>query len=119
MPRLHVPLSQALLDTVHFHRIAEGNDLWTLYDPGDVLPSLGSQAQGNFLSVQDFRDRFTDAEIDAIIAHTNAGVRRWLSKLYTRREPLDMTPGGLVQNALDLLVTLNLLTPARRAVIGV
>lgn len=93
---------------------------WKVYEQGDVLPDLGwpAAAPALQLDVQAFRERFTDAELGAILSIADVRVKALLAKLYTRQEPIDMSPGGTAQQGLDLLQSLGLLTPARRAVIG-
>lgn len=82
---------------------------------GDDIPQDASPAERT-LSVQDFRSRFTDAELAGVVSSADVAVKVLLVKLQTRAD-VDLADPQIAAG-LDLLVSKGLLTAARRAVIG-
>jgi len=67
------------------------------------------------ISVQDFRDRFTDAETNAFIdaTRTDDNVAKLQFKLATAQEPLDLD-GLALQQGMFYLAAIGVITEARR-----
>lgn len=64
------------------------------------------------LTIAEFWDRFTQAELDAILASTNAGVKRLTFQVNTR--PTVAMGGSVVSGLLGLYVAQDIITPQRR-----
>ena len=95
----------------------QANGTWLVYEPGDTLPVQPAPGPApRIVSVLDFRKRFTDLEIDGVLASADVAVRRFMFKLTTRTE-VDMDDPQ-VTLGLNLLVARTLLTAPRRAVVG-
>lgn len=89
---------------------------WKVYESGDDLPAVPALPEPRTLSVQDFRSRFTDAELAGVVSSADVAVKVLLVKLQTRAD-VDLADPQIAAG-LDLLVSKGLLTAARRAVIG-
>ena len=86
----------------------------TLYYPGDTLPvSPPAPPTPRLVSVQEFRSRFTDAELASIALSTDVQVRVLLLKLQTRSD-VDLDDPQVSQG-LDLLISKTLLATSRKA----
>ena len=81
-------------------------DRWVVYTGADI------PAPSRVLSIQVFRNRFTDPELAGIVASANASVRVLLLKLTTRLE-VDLNDPQVI-GGMALLVSQGLLTAARR-----
>lgn len=80
---------------------------------GADIPSAQAPAPTRELSVQEFRQRFTDAEQAAIVGSTDAAVKVLVFKISTRSS-VDLDDPQVVQG-LDLLVAKSLLAAPRKA----
>lgn len=58
---------------------------WLVYEPGDTLPAVPAvtETTTRYISAADYRARFTDAELAAILGSTDAGVKLLLLKVST------------------------------------
>jgi len=90
----------------------------TLYYPGDDIPPLPvvEASTSVTLTAQQFRDRFTDAELAAMVSSTDTGVKLLVLKVQTA-DPFPMD-NATVQAGLDYHVSKKILTAERRAIIG-
>ena len=69
------------------------------------------------ITTEAFRDRFTSAELLAIVASTDAQIKYALLKLSTKEQPLIDLDNAEVIAIMDRLVTLSLITAARKTAI--
>lgn len=69
------------------------------------------------ITTEAFRDRFTPAELLAIVASTDAQIKYALLKLSTKEQPLIDLDNAEVIATMDRLVTLSLVTAARKTAI--
>ena len=107
--------------TVHtqaeVNAIPEPKEVWN--DIGRIIVRTGEDMQEppsiRFISVQEFRDRFTDTETTAFItaSKTDSNVEKLYWKLATRRELLDLDSVE-VQQGMLYLVSLQVITETRR-----
>lgn len=79
---------------------------------GDILVVIGARQ----ITPKEFRDKFTPAELGAIIASTDVGVRVLLYKISTTGDSVDLDSVD-VQNGLLYLQAKQLLTDTRRTAI--
>lgn len=97
---------------VHVHIIpAEESIVVTTGDDVFVPPS------SRIITTEAFRDRFTPAELLAIVASTDAQIKYALLKLSTKEQPLIDLDKAEVIATMDRLVTLSLITAARKTAI--
>ena len=93
---------------------------WRVYLPGDAdIPQFLTsppEPAAVTLTAQQFRDRFTDAELAAMVSSTDTGVKLLVLKVQTA-DPFPMD-NATVQAGLDYLVSKKILTAERRAVVG-
>lgn len=96
---------------------AQDDGSWLVYEHGDTLPTPTTPGpEPRTISVQDFRSRFTDAELAGIVSSADVAVKVLLVKLQTRDE-VDLADPQIAAG-LDLLVSKGLLSAPRRAVVG-
>jgi hypothetical protein len=108
-------LSQVPLNALRADAQADGT--WLVYEPGDTLPAAPPAGpEPRTISVQEFRGRFTDAELAGIVSSADVSVKVLLVKLQTRID-VDLNDPQIAAG-LDLLVSKSLLTAPRRSVIG-
>ena len=69
------------------------------------------------ITTEAFRDRFTPAELLAIVASADAQIKYALLKLSTKEQPLIDLDNPEVIATMDRLVTLSLVTAARKTAI--
>lgn len=69
------------------------------------------------ITTEAFRDRFTPAELLAIVASADAQIKYALLKLSTKEQPLVDLDNPEVIATMDRLVTLSLVTAARKTAI--
>jgi len=69
------------------------------------------------ITTEAFRDRFTPAELLAIVASSDAQIKYALLKLSTKEQPLVDLDNPEVIATMDRLVTLSLVTAARKTAI--
>lgn len=89
----------------------------TLYYEGDELPALPvvPETPTRYISAADYRARFTDAELAAIVSSTDAGVKLLLLKVSTcPPEGVDLL-SPTVAGGLAYLVSEGILTADRTA----
>lgn len=84
-----------------------------LYYDGDDIPQIPEvqPPATPAVTIQDFRQRFTDAELLSVLSSTDAQVRLLLLKLQTRQE-IELTDPQVLQG-MGYLVSLGLLTKER------
>lgn len=80
---------------------------------GSDAPSASSRT----ITTEAFRDRFTAAELAAVVASTDPQIRIALLKLATKEQPTIDLDNAEVVATMARLVTLTLITPARSAAI--
>lgn len=99
-------------ETAHVHVIpAEESIVVTTGDDVFVPPS------SRIITTEAFRDRFTSAELLAIVASSDAQIKYALLKLSTKEQPLIDLDNAEVIATMDRLVTLSLVTTARKTAI--
>lgn len=94
-------------------------DAWRRQEPiPDLqeLAALPALAEVVTVTAQQFRDRFTDAELAAMLASADMGVKILVLKIQTA-DPFPMDRPS-VQQGLDYLVSKGILTEPRRAAVG-
>ena len=93
-------------------------DSTTLYYEGDTLPAFPKPPANPapMVTSQEFRDRFTDAELTAMLASADANVKLLVLKV-TTADPFPLDKTSVVQG-LAYLKTVGILTEARRLAIG-
>ena len=69
------------------------------------------------ITTEAFRDRFTSAELLAIVASDDAQIKYALLKLSTKEQPLIDLDNAEVIATMDRLVTISLVTAARKTTI--
>jgi hypothetical protein len=101
-------------DAIRADLRADGS--WLVYMLGDQLPEIAAAPEAVTLTAQQFRDRFTDAELAAMVSSADTGVKLLVLKVQTA-DPFTMD-NATVQAGLDYLQSKGILTAERRAVIG-
>ena len=92
---------------------AEGSIIvYTEADAEKYLPTVS-----RIITTEAFRDRFTPAELLAIVASADAQIKYALLKLSTKEQPLVDLDNPEVIATMDRLVTLSLVTAARKTAI--
>ena len=104
----HVPIDALRAD-------AQADGRWLVYMPGDTLPEIQSQDVAT-VTAQQFRDRFTDVELVAMLTSTDAGIKLLVLKIQTA-DPFPMSRPS-VQQGLDYLVSKKIITAERREIVG-
>ncbi len=90
---------------------------------GSIIVYTETDAEKHILPVsrvittEAFRDRFTPAELLAIVASADAQIKYALLKLSTKEQPLVDLDNPEVIATMDRLVTLSLVTAARKTAI--
>lgn len=90
----------------------------SLYYEGDEIPPtpVTETSTARIVTAQEFRDRFTDAELSAMLASSDATVKLLVLKIQTA-DPFPMDKPA-VQQGLDYLVAKGIISAARRSVVG-
>ena len=98
--------------------VPDGSGKWTVFERGDAVPAIVETGgpSGKQLTAEEFRNAFTQAEIDNLLASTDAGVKRLLYRISTNRSGIDCGSAEVL-GGLAYLVTAGLLTNARRIAI--
>ena len=96
-------------------RIIPAEDSIMLYTEADAEQHLPSISR--IITTEAFRDRFTSAELLAIVASDDAQIKYALLKLSTKEQPLIDLDKAEVVATMDRLVTLSLITAARKTAI--
>lgn len=96
-------------------RIIPAEDSIILYTEADAEQHLPSIFR--IITTEAFRDRFTSAELLAIVASNDAQIKYALLKLSTKEQPLIDLDKAEVIATMDRLVTLSLITAARKTAI--
>ena len=99
-------------DLVHVH-IIPAEDIIVVTTGDDVFVPPSSR----IITTEAFRDRFTSAELLAIVASNDAQIKYALLKLSTKEQPLIDLDKAEVIATMDRLVTLSLITAARKTAI--
>ena len=96
-------------------RVIPAEDSIILYTEVDAEKHLPPSSR--IITTEAFRDRFTPAELLAIVASSDAQIRYALLKLSTKEQPLIDLDNAEVIATMDRLVTLSLVTTARKTAI--
>lgn len=89
----------------------------TLYYEGDTFPSMPTAPEPatRYISAAEYRARFTDAELAAIVSSTDAGVKLLILKVSTPpSEGIDLSNPAVIQG-LNYLVSKGILAAERPA----
>ena len=97
---------------VHVH-VIPAEDIIVVTTGDDVFVPPSSR----IITTEAFRDRFTSAELLAIVASSDAQIKYALLKLSTKEQPLIDLDNAEVIATMDRLVTLSLITAARKTAI--
>jgi hypothetical protein len=101
-------------EKVHI-RVIPAEDSIIFYTEADAEKHLFPVSR--VITTEAFRDRFTPAELLAIVASSDAQVKYALLKLSTKEQPLVDLDNAEVIATMDRLVTLSLVTAARKTAI--
>ena len=93
---------------------AQVDGAWLVYEPGDVLPTQPSILPQRIVTAQEFRDRFTQAELLGMMSSVDSGVRMLLFKIQTNSAGIDLLSYE-VQQGLTYLVSKGLIAAGRPA----
>ena len=96
-------------------RIIPAEDSIIVYTEADAEKYLPTVSR--VITTEAFRDRFTPAELLAIIGSADAQIKYALLKLSTKEQPLIDLDNPEVIATMDRLVTLSLVTAARKTAI--
>lgn len=96
-------------------RVIPAEDSIILYTEVDAEKHLSPVSR--IITTEVFRDRFTPAELLAIVASSDAQIKYALLKLSTKEQPLIDLDNTEVIATMDRLVTLSLVTTARKTAI--
>ena len=96
---------------------AQVGGAWLVYEPGDVLPTQAPIPPARIVTSQEFRDRFTQAELLGMMSSADSGVRMLLFKVQTNATGIDLL-GAEAQQGLAYLVSRALLAAGRPAQIS-
>ena len=99
-------------EIAHVH-VIPADGIIIVYTGDDVFVPPVSR----IITTEAFRDRFTPAELLAIVASADAQIKYALLKLSTKEQPLIDLDNAEVIATMDRLVTLSLVTAARKTAI--
>lgn len=104
----------ATAGAVHI-RVFPAEEKVIVYTEADAEKHL--PAVSRVITTEAFRDRFTPAELLAIVASADAQIKCALLKLSTKEQPLIDLDSPEVIATMDRLVTISLVTAARKTAI--
>jgi hypothetical protein len=96
-------------------RVLPAEETVIVYTEPDSLAQMVPISR--IITTEAFRDRFTPAELLAIVASADAQIKYALLKLSTKEQPLVDLDNPEVIATMDRLVTLSLVTAARKTAI--
>jgi hypothetical protein len=96
-------------------RVLPAEETVIVYTEPDSLAQMVPISR--IITTEAFRDRFTPAELLAVVASADAQIKYALLKLSTKEQPLVDLDNPEVIATMDRLVTLSLVTAARKTAI--
>lgn len=99
-------------DPAHVH-VIPAEQIIRVYTGVDAPPAVSQR----IITTEAFRDRFTAAELLAVVSSSDAQIKYALLKLSTREQPIIDLDNPEVATIMARLVTLGLITSARSTAI--
>ena len=99
-------------DPAHVH-VIPAEQIIRVYTGADAPPEVSQR----IITTEAFRDRFTSAELLAVVSSSDAQIKYALLKLSTKEQPIIDLDNPEVATIMARLVTLGLITSARSTAI--
>ncbi|MBK8113505.1 MAG: hypothetical protein IPK44_02680 [Candidatus Accumulibacter sp.] len=99
-------------DPAHVH-VIPAEQIIRVYTGADAPPAVSQR----IITTEAFRDRFTTAELLAVVSSSDAQIKYALLKLSTKEQPIIDLDNPEVATIMARLVTLGLITSARSTAI--